>query len=97
MRRGDPTMGNVSRLGDPYNFLNVSEAYDWTWGRRGVCAYCAHCAVVNQILPIEQLGFPMRMTLYPENPGDPCHWVIYKDQTNFPPAAFEDVGKTKLA
>ena len=95
MRRGDPTAGHVSRLGAPYHFLNVSEAYDWTWGRRGVCAYCAHCAVVNQILPIEQLGFPMRMTLYPENPGDPCHWVIYKDRTNFPPEAFESVGKSK--
>jgi hypothetical protein len=84
MRRGDPVVGSGSRLAPPYNFLNVVEAHDWTWNRRGVCAYCAHCAVVNQILPIEKLGRPMRMTLYPEKAGDPCRWIIYKDPNGFP-------------
>lgn len=93
MRRGDPLVGSGSRLEAPYNFLNVEGAYDWTWNRKGVCAYCSHCAVVNQILPIENLGRPMRMTLYPENPGDPCRWIIYKDPQNFPAEAFTSVGK----
>jgi len=93
MRRGDPVVGSGSRLEAPYNFLNIEGAYDWTWNRKGVCAYCSHCAVVNQILPIENLGRPMRMTLYPENPGDPCRWIIHKDPQNFPAEAFTSVGK----
>ena len=95
MRRGDPTMGSGSRLEAPYHFLNVAGAYDWTWNRHGVCAYCAHCAVVNQILPIEGLGRPMRLTQYPENADDPCRWIIYKDRNNFPDEAYTSVGKTR--
>lgn len=97
MRRGDSTVGSGSRLDAPYHFLNISGAYDWTWNRSGVCAYCAHCAVVNQILPIEGLGHPMRMTLYPERPEDPCRWVLYKDPKRFPDEAYTSVGKTRPA
>lgn len=93
MRRGDPLAATGSRMASPYNFLNVEGAYDWTWNRKGVCAYCAHCSVVNQILPIEKLGHPMRMTQYPENPDDPCRWIIYKDATAFPIEAFSEVGQ----
>lgn len=95
MRRGDPMAGSGSRLEAPYHFLNVAGAYDWTWNRTGVCAYCAHCSVVNQILPIEGLGRPMRMTLYPENPQDPCRWVLYKNPQAFPDEAFTSVGKSR--
>jgi hypothetical protein len=95
MRRGDPLAGSGSRLDPPYHFLNIAGAYDWTWNRKGVCAYCAHCSIVNQILPIEQLGRPMRMTLYPDNPNDPCRWIIYKDPPGFPEEAFSQVGLRK--
>lgn len=95
MRRGDPLVGSGSRLEAPYHFLNVEGAYDWTWQRKGVCAYCAHCAVVNQMLPIEGLGHPMRMTEYPENPYDPCRWIIHKDWDGFPDQAFISVGKVR--
>jgi hypothetical protein len=95
MRRGDPVVGSGSRLGPPYNFLNVQGAYDWTWNRKGVCAYCAHCAVVNQILPIEGLGRPMRMTEYPDEPNDACRWIIYKDPQSFPDQAYLTVGKSR--
>jgi hypothetical protein len=95
MRRGDPLVGSGSRLEAPYHFLNVRGAYDWTWNRSGVCAYCAHCSVVNQILPIEGLGRPMRMTEYPENADDPCRWIIYKDRDSFPDQAFISVGKVR--
>ena len=95
MRRGDPLAGSGSRLDPPYNFLKVQGAYGWTWNRKGVCAYCAHCAVVNQILPIEGLGRPMRMTEYPDQPGDPCRWVIYKDPLGFPDQAYLAVGKSR--
>jgi hypothetical protein len=93
MRRGDPLVGSGSRLDAPYHFLMVEGAYDWTWNRTGVCAYCAHCAVVNQVLPIEGLGYPMRKTEYPENPNDPCRWIIYKDRNAFPDETYTAVGK----
>jgi len=95
MRRGDLIAGSGSRLEAPYHFLNIEGAYNWTWNRKGVCAYCAHCAVVNQILPIERLGRPMRMTEYPENPNDACRWVIYKNPDGFPDKAFINVGKIR--
>ena len=93
MRRGDAIVGSGSRLEAPYHFLNVEGAYDFTWNQPGVCAYCAHCAVVNQILPIEGLGFPMRLVEYPKDANDPCRWIIYKDKDAFPDQAFTDVGK----
>lgn len=97
MRRGDPLAGSGSRLAPPYNFLNVEGAYDWTWDRKGVCAYCAHCAVVNQVLPIEGLGRPMRMTQYPDKATDACRWIIYKNPDGFPDEAFTSVGKLRVA
>ena len=84
MRRGDSLGRQRLAACAAYNFLNVEGAYDWTWNRKGVCAYCAHCAVVNQVLPIEGLGRPMRMTQYPDNPNDPCRWIIYKKPDSFP-------------
>lgn len=60
-----------------------------------MCAYCAQCAVVNQIVPIEGLSRPIRMTEYPDQPGDPCRWVIYKDPLGFPDQAYLAVGKSR--
>jgi hypothetical protein len=39
----------------------------------------------------------MRLTEYPENPGDPCRWIIYKDLDGFPEEAYTLVGKSKGA
>jgi hypothetical protein len=93
MRRGDPARGQAPRTDPPYDFTMVEEAYPWTWGERGVCLYCAHCAVVNEILPIEQHGTPMRVTDYPQQPGDRCRWTVYKDPSFVPLEAFTRVGK----
>jgi hypothetical protein len=93
MRRGDPDRGQVPRTDEPYAFATVEGAYDWTWGKQGVCLYCAHCAVVNEILPIEQHGTPMRVTDYPKDPGDRCRWTVYKDPSFVPLEAFTRVGK----
>jgi hypothetical protein len=46
-----------------------------------------------QIMPIEELGYPMRVTEYPENPGDPCHWIVYKRPELIPAEAYTAVGK----
>ena len=93
MRRGDPSRGQVPRTDPPFGFAVVDGAYDWTWNKPGVCLYCTHCAVVNEILPIEQHGTPMRVTDYPQDPGDRCRWTVYKDPAFVPIEAFTRVGK----
>ena len=97
MRRGDPSRGQAPRTEAPHAFATIEGAYDWTWNQPGVCTYCAHCAVVNEILPIEQHGTPMRVTDYPENPGDRCRWTVYKDPSFVPLDAFTRVGKQPSA
>ena len=93
MRRGDTVTGTGSRLDAPYHFLNVTEAYDFTWNRRGVCAYCAHCAVALQLVPIERIGHPIRVTEYPDDAREPCRWIIYKQPELIPAHAYTEVGK----
>jgi hypothetical protein len=92
MVQGDPVVGNGSRLDPPYNFMRIEGAYNWTWGLRRVGAYCAHCAIVNQILPIEWLGTPMRGTAFSDTAANPCQWFIYKRRDAVPDEAFTQVG-----
>lgn len=73
----------------------AQEAHSWTWGKKGVCLYCSHCSMVNEILPIENFGYPNRITQYPENPGDPCTWYIYKNPDDIPEEYYTRIGKTK--
>jgi hypothetical protein len=95
MRRGEPERGKRSRAQAPYSFAHTTRGHDWSWGRTGVCVYCAHCAVVNEILPIEQLGTPMRVTDHPESPGDPCRWTVYKSPELVPDSVFARVGRER--
>jgi hypothetical protein len=74
---------------------SAQEAHNWTWGKKGVCLYCTHCSMVNEILPIENFGYPNRITEYPENPGDPCTWYIYKNPDDIPEEYYTRIGKTK--
>ena len=68
--------------------------HPWTWGKPRVCHYCTHCAMVNEIMAIENYGHPMRVTEYPENAADPCIWYIYKDPAKIPARYYRRVGKT---
>jgi hypothetical protein len=90
-------VGNGSRIDPPYSFMMLEGAYDWTWGIRGVGAYCSHCAIVNQILPIEWLGRPMRGTAFSDRADPPCKWLIYKSPELVPDHTFTEVGKQRPA
>jgi hypothetical protein len=46
-------------------------------------------------MPIEQMGYPMRVTENPIQAGDQCRWMIYKDPARVPAEYYERVGKTK--
>jgi hypothetical protein len=93
-RRGDPDRGIAPATERPELGFS-SDAHDWTWNEEDVCLYCSHCALVNEILPIETLGFPLRVTDYPKNPGDKCRWTLYADPADIPAIAYERVGKKK--
>lgn len=93
MRRCDEVTGSPPRSESPYRFGFTARPWPWSWGRAGICYYCAHCAVVNEILPIEGHGYPMRVTQHPEDPRGPCRWVIYKDPGKVPAEAYLRVGK----
>jgi len=71
------------------------QSHDWTWGKEGVCLYCAHCSLVNEILPIEHYRYPNRITEYPKQPGDPCVWYIYKNPDDIPEEFYARIGKVK--
>jgi len=93
MRRGDEPSGSPPRAHAPYHFGFTSRPWPWSWHRSGICYYCAHCAMVNEIVPIELVGYPMRVTEHPEDPMQPCCWVLYKDPRGIPAEAYRRVGK----
>ena len=71
------------------------KAYPWSWGQVNVPYWCCHCCVMNEILPIEWNGFPVRVTEYSDNAHGSCRVLIYKDASLIPDYCFERVGKKK--
>ena len=72
----------------------TKKAYPWSWGKKGVSYYCAHCCMTLEILPIEMRGYPICLIEYPENPEDPCVTLFYKKPELIPDEYFIRVGKT---
>lgn len=95
MRRGDDTTGTGRRTEPPYRFGVTTRAHAWSWGEKGVCLYCAHCSIVNEILPMKALGYPKRVTEYPREEGQPCRWLVYKAPELVPEECYERVGEVK--
>jgi len=95
MRRGVPQFGTPARTEPPYSFGLSHEAHDWSWNEKGVCLYCTHCADVNELLPIDRVGRPMRVTEHPKNPGDKCRWYIYKRPELIPEEFYRRVGRRR--
>ena len=72
------------------------EAHSWSYGRKGFPLYCTHCSFMNEIQPIEWLGYP----IYPSDPPedfhrDPCVWYWYKDPARIPERHWERYGMAK--
>lgn len=73
----------------------VEGEHDFAWGTKGVCRYCVHCCVLQQLTPIDRLGYPARVIEPPTEPGAPCTWTIYRDPALVPESAFTRVGRTR--
>jgi hypothetical protein len=77
----------------------TSEEHDWAWNEKGVCYYCAHCCLTNELWAVEQWGAPVRVTDPPLHPEEttgeqpkPCTWTIYKTVEAVPDWAYERLG-----
>ena len=83
------------RTGPPFHFGVTSNAYPWSWGKKGVPYYCLHCCIWSEILPIEWIGYPIRITDYTDDPEEPCRFLFYKDPKRIPHYFFERIGKKR--
>ena len=95
---GDAESGLPSLSAPPFNWPELTEAYDFTWSESGICAYCAHCCILHENLPIAAFGYPVRVTHPPRAPlmeKGRCSWTIYKDLRNIPDEAYRRVGAIK--
>lgn len=92
-------IGEVDRLpprtDPPYNLGKTKKPYPWSWSKIGVPYFCTHCCIWSEIMPIEILGYPLRVCEYSDDPNDPCAWVFYKKPELIPDIYFERVGKRK--
>jgi hypothetical protein len=95
MRRGVPQLGTPPRTESPYNFGVSQTAHDWSWNEKGVCLYCTHCADINELMPLDKIGRPMRVTEHPKNPQDKCRWFIYKKPELIPDSVYERFGRKR--
>lgn len=85
--------GSGGRLRDESRYGFTRDRHDWAWNRIGVCHYCAHCCVLQQLTPIDRFGIPVRVIDPPTAPGEPCTWRVYRSPEQVPDRAYLDVGR----
>jgi hypothetical protein len=89
--------GSGGRLRAAERFGVTTERYDWAWNEVGVCHYCVHCCVLQQLEPIDNFGYPARVIDPPLAAGDPCRWTVYRDPNDVPESAYRRVGRAKAS
>ncbi len=96
---GDPFSGTGSRAEAPYYYRFLEREHDFSWNKKGVCPYCAHCCLTYEKLPIERLGYPVMVVEPPSYPDETaqCRFTLYKDPREVPAAVYERLGETKPA
>jgi hypothetical protein len=89
--RFDPC-GSGGRIRRDELFGVTREPHPFAWNRVGVCHYCIHCCVLQQLEPIRRMGYPARVIEPPTEPGMPCSWTVYRDPALVPDSAYIAVG-----
>lgn len=69
--------GRYDEQGGPY--LTLREPAPRTFGRDALPVYCAHCAVNNELQPVEWGGVPTSLEHPPTEPGGRCVHHVLKD------------------
>ena len=97
--RPDPDEGTPPRMKPPYDFAVTTRKHDWAWNLEGVCLYCVHCCQLQERIPIQRLGYPLRVVeppTWPTGEGKAkCMWYVYKDPDLVPEGAYHRVGARK--
>lgn len=80
----------------PRSLTMIQKPHPMTWGMTDFPIYCTHAPVL-EILSIEQLGYPVNVTVPPEKVarGKSCKYCIYKDVENIPEEVYTRVGKQR--
>jgi hypothetical protein len=89
------TCGSGGRLLANRRHGVVAGRHDFAWNTAGVCRYCVHCCVLQQLGAIESLGYPARVVDPPTTPGGDCTWTVYRDPALVPDEAYRRVGRTR--
>lgn len=95
----DAASDGGARPGPPYGFAVTTKRHDWAWNTEGICAYCVHCCLLNELVPIDRLGYPTRVIdapVWPDDRADPrCTWWVYKDPSLVPDEVYARVGRRR--
>jgi hypothetical protein len=89
------TCGSGGRLLSRQRHGVVEGEHDFAWRTPGVCRYCVHCCVLQQLSPIDMFGYPARVIDPPTEPGAPCTWTVYRDPALVPESAYTRVGRRR--
>jgi hypothetical protein len=85
------------RAGAPFGFAVTTERHDWAWNTIGICSYCVHCCQLNEVMPIDRLGYPTRVidppVWSPSQPATTCTWWVYRDPADVPDHVYHRVGR----
>jgi hypothetical protein len=97
-RSVDPAITNgLPRAGAPFGFAVTTKEHDWAWNKQGICSYCVHCCLLNELVPIDRLGYPTRVIDPPTWPASKkdasCTWWIYKHPSLVPDDVYQRVGR----
>ncbi len=91
--------GGAPRAAAPFNFAVTTERHDWAWNTVGICSYCVHCCQLNEVMPIDRLGYPTRVidapVWDPERPVSTCTWWVYRDPADVPDEVYRRVGRER--
>lgn len=96
-RRGDPISSTPPHTAAPFDYTTNVIPHSWTWGKTGVTGYCIHCNLYHEMMDTEQTGGYLAQWVsgYPENPWDPCRYIVYKDVDWIPEKYYTRIGKVK--
>lgn len=89
--------GGAPRAAAPFGFAVTTEPHDWAWNTVGICSYCVHCCLLNEVMPIDRLGYPTRVIDAPTwdaaAPATTCTWWVYRDPADVPDDIYRRVGR----
>lgn len=87
------------RAAAPFHFAVTTEPHDWAWNTVGICSYCVHCCQLNEVMPIDRLGYPTRVidapVWNPDAPVSTCTWWVYRNPDDVPDEVYRRVGRQR--